>query len=71
MLRVIINKLFTVVLTSLGLIGVGLAIWYFKGPSSFSLKDILFLVGLAPLAFSFILFGPRNGLSGNVGIIAQ
>jgi uncharacterized membrane protein YeiB len=47
----VMMKLLTAMISSLVLLGIGLVIWYFKRETQTSLTDILFWVGVVPIAF--------------------
>lgn len=62
MIKKIIKKLFTAIISYLVLLGIGLAICYFRRESKPSLQDVLFLVGAVPIAFFSIgLIGDFKG----------
>ncbi len=62
MINKVIIKIFTAMISSLVLLGIGLAIWYFKRESQTSLQNVLFWVGAVPIAlFSIGLIGNFSG----------
>jgi len=62
MIKKVTIKLFTAIISSLVLLGLGLTIWYFKRESETSLKDVLFWIGAVPIAlFSIGQIGNFSG----------
>jgi len=68
MIKKVVIKLFSAMISSLVLLCIGLAIWYFKRESETSLQDVLFWVGAVPIAlFSIGQMGNFSG-RGNFNI---
>lgn len=68
MIKKVIVKIFTAMISSLLLLCIGLTIWYFKRESETSLQNVLFCVGAVPIAlFSIGQMGNFSG-RGNFNI---